>query len=84
MERGLRRPGHASPQEPFDAFSGSRYAVVEDPDENLVDLKSPLTWASVRECHLNGLRDYGFALFPRTPLACVPHDAEVAFLGRPP
>jgi hypothetical protein len=32
---------HASPQEPFDAFSGSRYTVVEDPDGNLVGLKSP-------------------------------------------
>jgi predicted lactoylglutathione lyase len=33
--------GHASRQEPFDAFFGSRYAVVEDPDGNLVGLKSP-------------------------------------------
>jgi len=36
-------PDRASvaPQEPFDAFFGSRYAVVEDPDGNLVGLKSP-------------------------------------------
>jgi predicted lactoylglutathione lyase len=37
----IRALGHASPQEPFDAFFGSRYAVVEDPDGNLVGLKSP-------------------------------------------
>jgi predicted lactoylglutathione lyase len=37
----LTAAGHASPQEPFDAFFGSRYAVVEDPDGNLVGLKSP-------------------------------------------
>jgi catechol 2,3-dioxygenase-like lactoylglutathione lyase family enzyme len=37
----IRALGYASPQEPFDAFFGSRYAVVEDPDGNLVGLKSP-------------------------------------------
>ena len=37
----LKAAGHASRQEPFDAFFGSRYAVVEDPDGNLVGLKSP-------------------------------------------
>jgi catechol 2,3-dioxygenase-like lactoylglutathione lyase family enzyme len=33
--------GHKSPQPPFDAFFGSRYAIVEDPDGNLIGLKSP-------------------------------------------
>jgi predicted lactoylglutathione lyase len=37
----VRTAGHASPQQPFDAFFGSRYAVVEDPDGKLVGLKSP-------------------------------------------
>jgi predicted lactoylglutathione lyase len=37
----LTAAGKASRQEPFDAFFGSRYAVVEDPDGNLVGLKSP-------------------------------------------
>ena len=37
----IRAAGHASLQKPFDAFFGSRYAVVEDPDGNLVGLKSP-------------------------------------------
>jgi uncharacterized glyoxalase superfamily protein PhnB len=32
----LRAAGHASPQDPFDAFFGSRYAVVEDPGRNPV------------------------------------------------
>lgn len=33
--------GHQSPQVPVDAFWGSRYAIVEDPDGYLVGLKSP-------------------------------------------
>jgi catechol 2,3-dioxygenase-like lactoylglutathione lyase family enzyme len=33
--------GHQSPQPPFDAFFGSRYAIVRDPDGNLIGLKSP-------------------------------------------
>ena len=33
--------GHRSCQEPVDAFWGPRYAIVEDPDGNLVGLKSP-------------------------------------------
>jgi uncharacterized glyoxalase superfamily protein PhnB len=37
----LTAAGHTARQEPFDAFFGSRYAVVEDPDGNLVGLKSP-------------------------------------------
>ena len=32
--------GYASQQEPYDAFFGSRYAVVEDPDGNAVGLIS--------------------------------------------
>ena len=34
--------GHRSLQEPYDAFFGARYAVVEDPDGNSVGLMSPL------------------------------------------
>ena len=33
--------GHRSPQPPFDAFFGSRYSIIEDPDGNLIGLKSP-------------------------------------------
>jgi uncharacterized glyoxalase superfamily protein PhnB len=33
--------GYASTQPPFDAFWGSRYAIVEDPDGNHVGLMSP-------------------------------------------
>jgi uncharacterized glyoxalase superfamily protein PhnB len=33
--------GHVSAQPPFDAFWGSRYAIVEDPDGNHVGLMSP-------------------------------------------
>ena len=34
--------GHGSKLAPFDAFWGQRYAVVEDPDGNSVDLFSPM------------------------------------------
>jgi catechol 2,3-dioxygenase-like lactoylglutathione lyase family enzyme len=34
--------GYAGQQEPFDAFWGARYAVVEDPDGNAVGLMSPI------------------------------------------
>ena len=34
--------GHLVSQPPYDAFFGSRYAVVVDPDDNLVGLKSPI------------------------------------------
>lgn len=37
----LEAGGHASRQEPWDAFWGPRYAIVEDPDGYLVGLKSP-------------------------------------------
>jgi uncharacterized glyoxalase superfamily protein PhnB len=44
--------GHAGRQPPFDAFWGSRYAVVEDPDGQQVGLMSPIddarkTWPPV-------------------------------------
>lgn len=34
--------GYTGLQEPFDAFWGARYAVVEDPDGNHVGLMSPI------------------------------------------
>jgi uncharacterized glyoxalase superfamily protein PhnB len=34
--------GYASHHEPFDAFWGQRYAQVQDPDGNIVDLFAPL------------------------------------------
>jgi catechol 2,3-dioxygenase-like lactoylglutathione lyase family enzyme len=34
--------GHAGQQEPYDAFWGARYAVVEDPDGNAVGIMSPV------------------------------------------
>lgn len=33
--------GHDSPQAPTDAFFGPRYAILADPDGNLIGLKSP-------------------------------------------
>ena len=33
--------GYGTQQEPYDAFWGSRYAIVEDPDGNPVGLMSP-------------------------------------------
>jgi catechol 2,3-dioxygenase-like lactoylglutathione lyase family enzyme len=38
----LTSDGHASQQEPYDAFWGARYAVVVDPDGNAVGLMSPI------------------------------------------
>jgi catechol 2,3-dioxygenase-like lactoylglutathione lyase family enzyme len=38
----LTGAGHRSQQEPYDAFWGSRYAIVEDPDGNAVGLMSPM------------------------------------------
>ena len=35
--------GHASAKDPWDAFWGQRYAVLTDPDGNLVDLYAPLS-----------------------------------------
>jgi catechol 2,3-dioxygenase-like lactoylglutathione lyase family enzyme len=34
--------GHVSKMAPFDAFWGQRYAIVEDPDGNSIDLFCPL------------------------------------------
>lgn len=38
----LTGAGYAGQQEPWDAFWGARYAVVEDPDGNAVGLMSPI------------------------------------------
>ena len=40
--------GHPVQQEPFDAFWGARFAVVEDPDGNAVSLMSPVDEAMRR------------------------------------
>lgn len=37
----LTKLGHASAQPPYDAFWGSRFAVVEDPEGNHVGIMSP-------------------------------------------
>lgn len=39
--RELTRHGHAAQQQPYDAFWGSRYAIVTDPDGNAVGIMSP-------------------------------------------
>jgi uncharacterized glyoxalase superfamily protein PhnB len=39
---GLTDAGYRGQQEPYDAFWGSRYAIVEDPDGNSVGLMSPM------------------------------------------
>jgi catechol 2,3-dioxygenase-like lactoylglutathione lyase family enzyme len=41
LHAALMDEGGRSRQAPFDAFFGARYAIVEDPDGNLVGLKSP-------------------------------------------
>lgn len=38
----VKAAGHPVGQEPYDAFWGSRYAIVMDPDGNQVGLKSPI------------------------------------------
>lgn len=38
----VKAAGHPVGQEPYDAFFGSRYAIVIDPDGNQVGLKSPV------------------------------------------
>ncbi len=38
----LTAAGHAAVQPPFDAFWGSRYAIVADPDGNHVGIMSPM------------------------------------------
>ena len=42
LAAAVAKAGHAVSQPPYDAFFGSRYAVVVDPDGNLVGLKSPI------------------------------------------
>ena len=34
--------GYKGQQEPYDAFWGARYAIIEDPDGNAVGLMSPI------------------------------------------
>lgn len=38
----LTSAGYRGQQEPYDAFWGARYAIVEDPDGNAVGLMSPI------------------------------------------
>lgn len=45
----VRDAGHPVGQEPYDAFWGSRYAIVIDPDGNHVGLKSPIDGALAYE-----------------------------------
>ena len=45
----LTGAGYNGQQPPYDAFWGARYAVVEDPDGNLVGLMSPMDDARRRE-----------------------------------
>ena len=45
----LTGAGYRGQQPPFDAFWGSRYAIVEDPDGNPVGLMGPLDAALRRE-----------------------------------
>ena len=41
LYKDVTNAGYAGQQEPYDAFWGARYAIVEDPDGNAVALKSP-------------------------------------------
>ena len=45
----LTEAGYLGQQEPWDAFWGARYAVVEDPDGNAVGLMSPVDPALRRD-----------------------------------
>jgi uncharacterized glyoxalase superfamily protein PhnB len=42
LYRRIAESGYAGHKEPWDAFWGQRYAVVVDPDGNMVDLFAPL------------------------------------------
>ncbi|MGH6871810.1 MAG: VOC family protein [Rhizomicrobium sp.] len=42
LYRKMTAAGHRGLQPPWDAFWGSRYAIVEDPDGNAVGLMSPV------------------------------------------
>ena len=41
LHRALTDLGHPSSQGPYDAFWGSRFAIVEDPDGNHIGIMSP-------------------------------------------
>jgi len=43
--RDLTGSGYRGQQQPYDAFWGARYAVVEDPDGNAVGMMSPVDTA---------------------------------------
>src|SRR5437867_4139863 len=45
----LTGAGYRTQQQPYDAFWGARYAVVEDPDGNAVGLMSPIQFALRRD-----------------------------------
>lgn len=45
----LTGAGYRGQQSPYDAFWGSRYAIVEDPDGNLVGLMGPMDAARRRD-----------------------------------
>ena len=40
LHRQLTDLGHPSPQAPYDAFWGSRFAIVDDPDGNHIGIMS--------------------------------------------
>jgi uncharacterized glyoxalase superfamily protein PhnB len=42
LYRRIVESGYAGHKQPWDAFWGQRYAVIADPDGNLVDLFAPL------------------------------------------
>lgn len=42
LYQAAKTAGHPVGQEPYDAFFGSRYGIVIDPDGNQVGLKSPI------------------------------------------
>jgi catechol 2,3-dioxygenase-like lactoylglutathione lyase family enzyme len=42
LYRELTQAGYRAQQEPYDAFWGARYAVLEDPDGNPVGIMSPV------------------------------------------
>ncbi len=42
LYQAVKDAGHPVGQPPYDAFFGSRYAIVFDPDGNQVGLKSPI------------------------------------------
>ncbi len=67
----VRAAGHPVGQEPYDAFFGSRYAIVIDPDGNHVGLKSPIDpdRKYVPEYEMPGRDDPTYAHAPNRLLA---------------